>query len=291
MWLFLQIIIGGLSIGAIYSLIGLGFSMLWSAMGVINFAHGEFAMLAAFLGATLLKAAGLPFYIALPLTSVIIGVFAIGINRIILRPLKNRDVLYIVMATLGLSIFLQNGAILVWGAGGMLFPTVFGTQTIEFGEIVTTSQTLCVLGIGIALMIGLHLFLIKTKVGLSLRAAAQNPDTAALMGIEIHFTNSLTFLIAGMLAAIAGMFMAPIVYVTPDMGVLIGLKGFCAAVVGGYGNILGAMIGGLIIGLAETLGAQYLSSDYKDVFSFVIMFLVLLFAPNGILGVAKVEKA
>lgn len=283
--------LGGLSIGAIYSLVGLGFSMLWSAMGIVNFAHGEFAMLAGFLGATFLKLAGIPFYISFPLTAALVGLFSIGVDRIVLRPLRTRDLLYVVMATLGLSVFLQNGAILVWGAGGMLFPTVFGAGPLQIGGLVTTSQTLCVLGLGMLLMVGLHLFLVKTKIGFSLRAATQNPETASLMGIETEFTNMLTFFIAGVLAALAGMFIAPIVYVTPDMGVLTGLKGFCAAVVGGYGNILGAMVGGLIVGVAETLGAQYVSSDYKDVFAFLTMFIVLLLAPNGLFGKGKIEKA
>jgi branched-chain amino acid transport system permease protein len=290
LWFFLQIMLGGLSIGAIYSLIGLGFSMLWSAMGIVNFAHGEFAMLGAFLGVTLMKMAGLPFYASFPLTAVLIGLFSLLVDRAVLRPLRNRDLLYIVIATLGLSIFLQNGAILVWGAGGMLFPTVFGAQPLQIGGLITTPQTLSVLGIGILLMLGLQVFLAQTKIGFCLRAAVQSPETASLMGIETRFTNALTFFLAALLAAIAGMFIAPIVYVTPDMGVLIGLKGFSAAVVGGYGNMLGAMVGGIIIGAAETLGAQYLSSAYKDVFAFLAMFIVLLVSPNGLFGKRKIDR-
>ncbi len=212
------------------------------------------------------------------------------VDRAVLRPLHGRDLLYIVIATLGLSIFLQNGAILVWGAGGNLFPTVFGAQPLQIGGLHNNPADPERLGDRHSAHGQSADFSGADQNRFCLRAAVQSPETASLMGIETRFTNALTFFLAALLAAIAGMFIAPIVYVTPDMGVLTGLKGFSAAVVGGYGNMLGAMVGGIIIGAAETLGAQYLSSAYKDVFAFLAMFIGAFGFTQRALGKRRIDR-
>ncbi|MCR4429690.1 MAG: branched-chain amino acid ABC transporter permease [Tepidanaerobacteraceae bacterium] len=283
-------VMNGLTLGSTYALIALGYTMVYGILELINFAHSEIYMTGAFVGLIMVTVYKLPFAAALlagMAGSCILGVI---IEKIAYRPLRKATRIAPLISAIGVSIFLQNAALLVFGPQARAFPANFSAAALNFGFVQISSLQLLILVISVLLMIGLHLLIHRTKIGQAMRATAQDKETAQLMGIRIDRVISFTFAIGSALGGAAGVLVG--VYFNsadPMMGFFPGLKGFVAAVLGGIGNIPGAMVGGLILGLAEVFGAVYMS-QYKDAIAFAVLILILLFKPTGLMGRRIQEK-
>ena len=285
--MFLQLLVGGIAVGCIYALIGLGYSLIYSASGLMSFVQGEIFMLGAYVAFTIYVGCKIPFIFAVFIAIAIMFVFGMLMERSMISPLLKRGAgqIHIVIATIGLSIFLKNFAMIVWGTDVKNFPSVFGEFPYQIGVVSISPQQLVIMLVTIVCMILLHLFMNKTRMGTSLRAAEQDPMAAGVVGINVPFTVGMAWALAAVLSAIAGILLAPIYGVYPKMGAILSTKGFAAAVLGGYGNMYGAIIGGLIVGVVETMAAGYLSSSFKDIISFGVLIVVLFVMPHGILKV------
>jgi branched-chain amino acid transport system permease protein len=288
----LQLLVGGLRLGSIYALVGLGYSLIYRATGLLTFVQGEYFMLGGFIGFTLLQLLGLPLYPAVLLTTLLMLAIGMLTEKALVRPLLARGskTIHIVLATIGLSIFLRNVAMLVWGTDVKSFPFWFGEAPLRVAGLSVTPQDLTIVIITIGLMVLLHLFMEKTRLGMAMRAAAQDKLAAGTLGINVPFTIGLTWGLAAALAGLAGTMIAPIYGVSATMGILVGLKGFAAAVVGGYGSMYGAFLGGLFLGVLETFSAGYISSASKDIIIFGVLLVVLIFMPRGFLAVPVIEE-
>ena len=279
-----QVLVGALVIGSIYGLIALGYSLIYSASGLMSFVQGELLMLGAFLGLTFYRYMKLPFAVSLVLTMVLMYVVGLLIEKCIIRRLMNAkaNTIFIVLATIALSIILQNLAMLVWGSNVFQFPPIFALSRVRIGAFMVPPEALMAIAIGLAVMLLFHFFMKGTRLGTAMRAAAQDPMAAKTVNINVSMTTGITWGIASMLTGIGGMLIGPIYGVSAQMGVMIGLKGFAGAVIGGYGNMYGAIVGSLLLGSIETFTAAYISSMYKDFISFFILILFLIFIPRGL---------
>lgn len=297
--MFLQQVINGLTIGSVYSLIALGYTMVYGILEFINFAHGEIYMLGAYLGIIFLAfftTIGLTttdLYLSLLLTALLTigfcGLYGYFIERLAYKPLRMAPRLSPLISAIGISIFLQNFVMLTQGATDLVFRIGALDGAIVIKGLQITYFQIAILMSSLAIMIGLSLFINKTPIGKAMKATAQDKIMASLLGVNIDMVIALTFVIGAALAAVAGMMVAGYYgLVNYHIGYLAGLKAFTAAVLGGIGSIPGAMVGGLVVGLIESFGAAYISSDYKDVYAFLMLILILLLRPQGILG-AKVE--
>jgi branched-chain amino acid transport system permease protein len=296
----LQQLINGLTLGSVYAIIALGYTMVYGILELINFAHGEIYMLGAYLGIIFLgifTAVGLTaanFPLALIFT-VLITVFfcsAYGftMEKVAYKPLRNAPRLSPLISAIGVSIFLQNYAMLTQGATDKVFPHRFGETHLHFLSVDMTYLQAMIIVTSALLMLALHLFQ-KTRMGKAMRATAQDKTMAALVGINVDSIISLTFVIGAGLAAVAGIMVASYYgIVNYFIGYVAGIKAFTAAVLGGIGSIPGAMLGGILLGLIESIGAAYISSEYKDVYAFIILLIILLLRPSGILGRYTEEK-
>ena len=303
----LQQIINGLVQGSVYALVALGYTMVYGILGLINFAHGEVVMVGAMVALTmtqLLAAFGLPPLLVLLLSlmaaSVVCMALGYGIERIAYRPLRNAPRLAPLITAIGVSIVLQNLAMIFWGREYHAFPALLpNSPHMLAGAIINEVQIVIVL-VALAMMGGLLLLVHRTRLGRAMRAVAENPSAAALMGVNINAVIGTTFITGSALAAVAGvMVSANYGIVHYYMGSILGLKAFTAAVLGGIGNLRGAMLGGLLLGLIESLGAGYIGdlsggffgSNYQDVFAFFVLIAVLVFRPSGLLGERVAERA
>ena len=304
----LQQILNGLVLGSIYALVALGYTMVYGIIGLINFAHGEIVMVGAMVTISVLTMlAGFGFapgvltlLFAIMIAAVVCMLMAQGMEKFAYRPLRKAPRLTPLILAIGISIFLQNLAMMIWGRGYKTFPEVVETRPIEvFGATITNVQ-MSIMIISVVIMLALWLLVDKTKLGKAMRATAQNQEVAGLMGININRVISATFVIGASLGAIAGV-MRAVNYGQADayMGLLLGLKAFSAAVLGGIGNLFGAMAGGILLGLIESLAAGYtgqitggfLGANYQDIFAFMVLILVLLFRPNGLMGERQADRA
>ena len=299
--MFLQQLINGLTLGSVYALIALGYTMVYGILELINFAHGEIYMLGAYLGIIFLgffTAIGLTAYnlpLALILTFLLSIIFCSSygftIEKIAYKPLRNAPRLSPLISAIGVSIFLQNYVMLTQGATDKVFPNLFGIAGFQFLSVRMTYLQLFIILTSIVLMISLRLFVRKTRMGKAMRAVAQDKVMASLMGINIDTVISTTFIIGSGLAAIAGLMVAMYYgLVNYSIGYVAGIKAFTAAVLGGIGSIRGAMFGGILLGLVESLGASYISSEYKDAYAFILLIIILLVKPGGLFGKAELEK-
>lgn len=284
----LQFVISGLSIGAVYALIALGFSIIYNATGIVNFAQGEFVMLGALAAISLLGAAHLPLPLAFLCSVVVVTVVAALVERIALRRLRTAGVLVLIIATVGVSMVLRGGAMLVWGKDHVAMRPFSAPETLNLGGVTILTQSLWVIAITLVVMVGLQLFYTHAQVGKAMRATAINREGAALMGISPDAMVFWSFALSGALGATAGILIAPIHMAAYNMGTMLGLKGFCAAIVGGLGSSVGGIAGGLALGVLEALGVGFAPagcSGYRDAFAFGVLLLVLFIRPTGILGV------
>jgi branched-chain amino acid transport system permease protein len=299
-----QQILNGLSLGSIYALIALGYTMVYGILRLINFAHGEVFMVGAYTGYYAAELFGMrafeargesfPLYFALVIlfaSMLAAALLGVAIEFFAYRPVRSAQRLTPLITAIGMSLFLQNLAMLVFGPNPRRYPPILREIRYEFGGIILTTVKFTIFGVALALTLALHFLVQRTWTGRAMRAVSINLDAAKLMGIDTNRTIRHTFAIGSALAAAGGiLFGLDQITITPLMGVLTGLKAFVAAVLGGIGNIPGAVLGGLLIGLAEQLTAGYLAPDYRDAITFLILVVILLLKPEGLLGVVKQEK-
>jgi branched-chain amino acid transport system permease protein len=286
-----QIVISGLAMGSIYALIALSFVLIYNAVGVVNFATGEIVMLGAFLGTTAITQLQLNPVLAYIAACALMVFFGYSFNLITYYPLRGQSFLPIALSTLAASIIMRNVALIIWGANPLSMRGVLGSGVWHLGTVVIVPQNIVIFIVTLVLLVLQHLFFTHTRWGRMMRAVAQDQDVAKLMGIKVNLMIGLTFAYAGFLGGVAGLLVAPIFFVTTGMGFAVAMKAFTASIVGGFGSIPGAIVGGLFIGLVEILGAAYVSSVYKDAFAFIILILVLLVRPQGFFGEKIAEKA
>lgn len=286
-----QQITNGLTIGMIYALIALGYTMVYGILKIVNFAHGDIYMIGSFLGLFFLKELQVPLFVAFIFSAVVTALLGVMIERTAYRPLRKADRIVPLISALGVSTFLISVAQLIWGTEMRPFPTTFGAKTYTVGSVSISEIQILILVLSCLLMVGLHLFVKKTKIGTAMRATSISLTNAALLGINTNRMISLAFAIGSALAACAGI-MVGIYYnaVYPTMGYMAGINAFTAAVLGGIGSIPGAMLGGVLLGLVEALAGAYISTQYKSVISFAILIIVLLIRPSGILGKKEINK-
>ena len=301
--LFIQQLFNGLSLGAIYALIAIGYTMVYGIIGMINFAHGEIYMVGAYVGLVAVTAigtqSGLPIWLIitamLVLSVTVTGIYGFTVERIAYRPLRSSPRLVALISAIGMSIFLQNWVGLGQGTRDMAVPSLIsGAYTLQMGEsfeITIAWSRLMIIGVVLVLMIALTLFIQHSRMGRASRACSQDLQMAELLGINTDRVISFTFVLGAVLAAVGGVLIAITVgKLNPFIGFIAGIKAFTAAVLGGIGSIPGAMLGGVLLGVAETLAAGYISSEYKDIVAFGLLVLILLFRPTGLLGKPEVEK-
>jgi branched-chain amino acid transport system permease protein len=287
---FFQQTINGLVIGSGYVLIALGLTLIFGMLNMLNFAHGDLLMAGAFVAVGLVSGLGLPYLIAIPVSIVIVALIGIVMERFAFKPLRDSDRVNLLVSSLGMSIILQNAVQLIWGPDPRTLQSPFTNLQLHLGGMVLNEQRLFVMCVA-ALLIGILYYVIqKSKVGIAMRACAFDMETAKLMGVKADRIIVATFAMGSGVAAAAGTLLAPIFSVYPTMGVAATTKAFVVVLLGGIGNVTGAIAGGFILGLVETYAAGYWSSEYKDVIAFVIMILVLLFKPAGLFGKHVQEK-
>ena len=291
---FLNSLISGLSLGSVYAIIALGYTMVYGISKMLNFAHGDVIMVGGYVSFILTMYVGMNGWIALVIAMAACTLLGIIIERLAYRPLRGTGSLAVLITAIGVSYFLQNAALLIWGANPRVFTSLFnGMNTIHAanGQLTITPESLFTIIANIVIMIALTLFVGKTKAGKAMRAVSEDNGAAQLMGINVNQSISLTFAIGSGLAAVAGVLMCSAYPVLmPTTGAMPGIKAFTAAVFGGIGSIPGAMIGGLILGIIEIFSRAYISTELSDAIVFACLIIVLLVKPTGLLGKKVSEK-
>lgn len=287
----IQQLINGISLGSIYALIALGYTMVYGIIKLINFAHGDIYMIGAYVGFFAMTMFQLPFFPALVISMLIAGVVGMVIERLAYRPLRHAPKIAVLITAIGVSLLLEYGAMLVLTPQPRTFPNVFEAATYHFGPFVINSQQLIIMAVSIVLMLILTYVVQRTKIGKAMRAVSFDTDAARLMGINVDRIIGATFGIGSALAAAAGVLVG--VYynsIDPLMGIMPGLKAFVAAVLGGIGIIPGAMAGGVILGVIEAFVSGFISSTFRDAAAFAILIIILLVKPSGLFGKNTREK-
>lgn len=292
---FIDLLIIGFTIGILYGLIALGISFIYSGLDMVHFAHGEIFMFGAFIAYSASQA-GFPYPLALIAGAVGAGVVGVIIERLFYRRLTTMGGgltvagMGLIICGFGMSVALQNLAYLIWGPAPRSLPVNFG-PAVTIQALSLPPTYLVIIAVSVIMMVLLHFFLKHTRLGLAVRGVAHSKTSSYLMGINVPLAISLIFGIACALAGVAGVLAAPVTYINVQMGAVILLKAFAAAVVGGLGSLPGAILGGVIVGVTESLGSGYLAGEYKDVYSFILLLAILMFRPAGLLGSAVREKA
>ena len=305
--IFLQQIINGLTLGSVYAIVALGYTMVYGIIQLINFAHGELVMIGAMVAFSVIGAlagTGLP-----PVLILVAGILAAvptcmlagyAMERIAYRPLRGAPRLAPLITAIGISIILQHLALLVWSRSPLAFPQIIPLVSFHVGGAIITGVQIAVILTSLLMMVALTLMVYRTKLGIAMRATSQNPQVAGLMGIDIDRIIAFTFIVGAGLAAVAGVMVGTYYGIAHySMGALLGMKAFSAAVLGGIGNLAGAMLGGILLGVVEALGAGYIGdltnnvfgSNYQDVFAFLVLITVLVFRPSGLLGERVGDRA
>ena len=305
--IFLQQIINGLTLGSVYAIVALGYTMVYGIIQLINFAHGELVMIGAVVAFSVIHA--LAQTALSPVLIVFIGILAAipvcmlvgyAMERVAYRPLRNAPRLAPLITAIGISIILQHVAMLIWSRNPLAFPQIIPLIRFHIGGAIITAVQVAIILTSVLMMAALTLMVYRTKLGIAMRATSQNPQIAGLMGIDINRIISFTFIVGAGLAAVAGVMVGTYYGIAHyAMGSLLGMKAFSAAVLGGIGNIAGAMLGGVLLGVVEALGAGYIGdltnnvfgSNYQDVFAFLVLIAVLVFRPSGLLGERVGDRA
>jgi branched-chain amino acid transport system permease protein len=289
MQVFLQTFVGGLSLGAIYALVAMGFSLVYRTMGLVNFAHADVMMIGAYVASTFYLSAKLPFALAVAVAIVVTGLIGVIIERV-LRPLENKDFDLMLIGTIGFGIVLEAVAILIWGATGRAVPSPVRAAPVDlFGIRIRTYNlvVLAIAGIAMVLLIG---FLQRTKRGTAMQAVAMDHEAATAVGVHVGRSNAIAFAIGAGLAALAGGLAGPLLYVNPTMGGSLGIKGFASAILGGFGSMPGAILGGLAIGLLDSFAAGHFQG-YSDLVTFGVFAAIVMIRPTGVFGERTVNRA
>ncbi len=286
---FLQFFFSGLTVGAVYALVALGFTLIYNASDVINFAQGEFVMLGGMCTA-FLAAAGVPVPLAALIAVVITIAVGLALHRFAIEPARGASAVALIMITIGASIFLRGAAQIVFDKRFHSLPPIFRADSIRVGGAAVLPQSLVVLAGAAIIVVLLWLFIDRTLLGKAVLATAANRLAARLVGINVRRIVGLSFAVSAAIGAVAGVLVTPITLTSYDVGTLLALKGFAAAMLGGMGSALGAVVGGLVLGMLEAFSAGYLSSQYKDAVAFVAILAVLFAMPQGLLGRGKVER-
>ncbi|MGF1639928.1 MAG: branched-chain amino acid ABC transporter permease [Rhodospirillales bacterium] len=286
---FLQYLFSGVTIGATYAMVGVGFAIIYNASHVINFAQGEFVMIGG-MGTVFLLGLGMPMPLAILCALALAVLTGLALEKLAVEPAKNAGVITLIIITIGASIFIRGLAQVVWGKEFFAMPSFSGDTPIVIGGATILPQSLWVLGVTLIIVIVLAWFFNRTMLGKAVVATACSADTAKLMGINTQFILFFSFGLSALLGAVAGVLLTPISLTSYDVGIMLGLKGFVGAVLGGLGSAPGAIVGGLLLGIAEAMAAGYISSDYKDAVPFVLILLVLFFMPSGLFGVRGTER-
>jgi branched-chain amino acid transport system permease protein len=286
-----QLLATGLAMGSIYALVALGFVLIFNAVNVVNFAQGEFVMVPGFVAVWLISFLKLPFPLAYVITLIFMGIFGVVFQRIAYYPLRNRSFLPVIISTIGVSIFLKNAAQIVFGAEPQLMPRPTLSNVLNLRGVCIDPQHVVIIAVTLILLVLQYLFFEKTSLGKKMQATAQDKEMARLLGIRVSTMIVVTFIYSSILGGVAGILIGPIFYVSKEMGAMLGLKAFCSTIVGGFGSIPGAILGGIFLGVVEVFSSYYISSAYRDAFAFIILILVLLLRPQGFFGEKIAEKA
>ena len=290
---FLQYLINGIYIGAIYAVIALGYTMVYGIAKMLNFAHGDVIMVGAYMSYAVTSSMGVGMVPSILIAMVICTVLGIIIEGLAYKPLRGTSSLAVLITAIGVSYFLQNAAQLIWGPAAISFNHLVTAKPLSLfgGQVKISAEALVTLAVAVLVMVGLTLFVNKTKTGKAMRAVSEDRDAAQLMGINVNRTISITFAIGSALAAVAGVLLcSKVSSVYPTVGAMPGIRAFTAAVFGGIGSIPGAMLGGMLLGLIETFGSAYISALPSDAIVFFVLILVLLVKPAGLLGKQVQEK-
>jgi branched-chain amino acid transport system permease protein len=287
----LQVLFQGLALGSIYALVALGFVLIIRATNVVNFAQGDFAMVGAYVLVVFLNLLHIPYEWAFFLSILCMSVFGLLFNYGVYFPLRNRSYLPVLISTLGASIFLQNSSLAIFGAQPKLLPKILNLDGFTIDGVFLDSQYLVILVVTLILVIFQYFFFEFTLLGKKIQATSQDKDMARLLGIPVALMIAVTFVYSSILGGLAGMLVGPILFVSIGMGSIIALKAFAATIIGGFGDVKGAIVGGLFIGVVESFAAYYISVPYKDAYAFAILFIVLIFLPRGFFGEKISQKA
>ena len=290
---FLSNFINGLSLGSIYAIIALGYTMVYGIAKMLNFAHGDVIMVGAYVSFVSITSLGIPPLLALVIAMAVCTILGIVIDRLAYRPLRASASLAVLITAIGVSYLLQNAALLIWTSNTKVYPSIVSFPPLRLfgGELTITGEMLVSVLTCIVIMIGLTLFTGKTKTGKAMRAVSENRDAAELMGISVNRTIAVTFAIGSALAAVAGvLYCSTYPVLNPTVGSIPGIKAFTAAVLGGIGSIPGTLIGGLILGIIEIFGRAYISQELGNAIVFAVLIIILLVKPNGLLGKKVNEK-
>ena len=288
---FLSNLISGLSLGSIYALIALGYTMVYGIAKMLNFAHGDVIMVGAFTVIVVINSLGLPAVAGIIASVLVCVVMGVLIEKIAYKPLRSSPPLSVLITAIGVSYFLQSLALLIFGSTQKSFPKVFNMAPIQLGELTIKGESVETLVVTTVIMIGLTLFINKTKMGKAMRAVSEDRSAAELMGISVNKTITVTFAIGSALAAVAGIFFgATYGFIGPYTGSMPGIKAFVAAVFGGIGSIPGAMLGGILLGIIENLAKAYISTELSDAIVFGVLVIVLCLKPTGLMGKKINEK-
>ena len=288
---FLQLLFNGLGIGAIYALVSLGFVLLIRAASVVNFGQGEFSMLGAYLLVIFFNIFGINYYVGMALSVVIMAGFGVIFAYTTYWPLRFRGGLPVIISTIGASIFLENMVLVLYGPSSVAIDGLFESDGFEIGGVFLATQYLAIIVIATILVVFQYLVFEKTLLGKKLQATSQDKEMASLLGIPVVTMILITFAYSSAMGGLAGMLVAPLLFVSVNMAGIIALKAFAANIIGGYGSIPGAILGGLALGVIETMGASYISVPYKDAFAFAMLLAFLMVRPQGMFGEKISEKA
>lgn len=290
MTFFLQQLVQGLALGSIYGLIAIGYVLIYNTWGVLNFAQGDMVMVGAFTALIAYTYIGLPMWLAIPAAVLMCIVIGYLIELCAFRPLINAENQRRLIATIGVGIFLRNLIQIIFGADAFSFPSIFGNKAINIGGLMVVPQDIWNTVIGILLAVLLMLFLKKTRIGKAMRATAQDREAARLMGVNVRQCMSLTFVLSSAIGGFAGILLSPKYFVIASLGLTFGNKGFAAALFGGIASNAGSMVGGITLGILESLAATYGSSTWQTAIAFLILFLTLVVKPSGIMGKKDIRK-
>ena len=287
----LQLIVSGLANGCVYGLIAMGFVLIYKATEAVNFAQGDFMMLGAFIcvGLTNAEFMGLSFWIAAPLAILIMGVFGYGLDLVVVRRMSGQSQIAVIILTIALGFVLRFAAGLIWGHQPLSLQSPIAGRDIRFGGLVLGLDEIAVIAVTIVMTVVLWLWFNRTRLGVAMQASSQNQLAAYYMGIPVKRMQSLVWALAGMVAAVAGILFASKGAIDPSVG-LLGIKAFAAAVIGGFGSLPGALLGGLIVGLIEPFASRYIAAGYSQIMPYLLLFLILVFRPHGILAQVHRKK-